>query len=142
MNLIEQLRREEGTARFAYECSLGFWTIGVGRNIDKRSGAGLSPDEIDYLLANDVARVTAEIKANLPWAAQLDEPRFAVLAGMAFQLGLKGMLEFKKTLDAVRKQRYTDAAFFMLDSKWARQTPARAARMALQMRSGQWQLTP
>lgn len=139
MNLISQLRREEGVSRHAYQDHLGYWTIGVGRLIDQRKGAGLSDEEVDYLLRNDVERVTREVLRALPWAAQLDEPRQAVLLGMAFQMGTAGLLEFSMTLDRVKNKRYANAAAQMLNSKWAKQTPERAARMAKQMETGQWQ---
>jgi lysozyme len=54
--LIAELRRDEGVDRSAYQDHLGFWTIGVGRLIDRRKGGGLSDEEIDYLLQNDVKR--------------------------------------------------------------------------------------
>lgn len=139
MNLIEQLRREEGSVPHAYQDHLGFWTIGVGRLIDARKGGGLSPEEIDFLLANDVAKFIREVREALPWFDHLDEPRQAVLVGMAFQMGTAGLLGFKQTLAAVRDQRYMTAAALMLQSRWAKQTPARARRMARQMESGEWQ---
>ena len=37
---VEQLRRNEGEVLHAYQDHLGFWTIGVGRLIDKRKGGG------------------------------------------------------------------------------------------------------
>jgi lysozyme len=139
MNLIEQLKREEGVVRHAYQDHLGFWTIGCGRLIDQRRGGGLSDDEIDYLLRNDVNRFTSEVLKALPWAASLNEPRLAVLIGMAFQMGTAGLLGFRNTLAAVRDERYAHAAGLMLQSKWAEQTPARARRMARQMETGEWQ---
>lgn len=145
MNLMTQLRREEGVSRHAYQDHLGYWTIGVGRLIDQRKGGGLSDDEVDYLLANDVKRFTAEVRGALPWFDSLSEPRQAVLVGMAFQMGTgsakdgTGLLGFKQTLGAVRDERYEHAAGLMLQSLWARQTPARANRMARQMASGEWQ---
>lgn len=139
MNLIEQLRREEGSIPHAYQDHLGFWTIGVGRLIDQRKGGGLSPEEIDYLLANDIARFTREVRAALPWFDRLNEARQAVLVGMAFQMGTAGLLGFRNTLAAVRDERYEHAAALMLQSKWAEQTPARARRMSRQMASGEWQ---
>lgn len=139
MNVIQQLRREEGSIPHAYQDHLGFWTIGVGRLIDERKGGGLSPEEIDFLLANDVAKFTREVRAALPWFDSLNEPRQAVLIGMAFQMGTAGLLSFKQTLGAVRDERFATAAALMLQSKWATQTPARARRMARQMESGEWQ---
>ena len=40
----------EGVEAFGYHCTANKLTIGVGRNIDKDGGLGLSEDEIDYLL--------------------------------------------------------------------------------------------
>lgn len=138
-NVVRQLRSEEGVVPHAYQDHLGFWTIGVGRLIDKRKGGGLSDDEIDYLLNNDVARIEAALDKHLPWARALDEARRAVLIGMAFQMGVDGLLQFKRTLAAVRDEHYPLAASFMLESLWAKQTPQRARRMARQMETGEWQ---
>jgi len=66
-------------------------------------------------------------------------PRQAVLVNMAFQMGIQGVQKFKKTLSLVEMGDYDGAADGMLKSLWAKQTPNRAAEMAQQMRSGQWQ---
>ena len=137
--LTAQLRRDEGVKPAAYQDHLGYWTIGVGRLIDARKpGAGLRPDEIDYLLKNDIAdRVQALTKA-LPWFVKLDNARQGVLINMAFQMGTAGLLGFSYTLGLVRDGKYAEAAAQMLKSKWAGQTPERAKRLAEQMRTGVW----
>lgn len=137
--LTAQLRRDEGIRATAYTDSMGWLTIGVGRLIDSRKpGAGLRPDEIDYLLKNDIAdRVQALTKA-LPWFAKLDQARQGVLINMAFQMGTAGLLAFRQTLALVRDGKYAEAAEQMLKSKWAEQTPARAKRLSEQMRTGEW----
>lgn len=138
--LRQQLRAEEGVVPHAYQDHLGYWTIGVGRLIDKRKGGRLRDDEIDLLLDNDIAEKTAEVRAALPWFDRLNEARQAVLIGMAFQMGTEGLLKFRQTLAAIRDERYAHAANLMLQSLWAKQTPARARRMARQMETGEWQL--
>ena len=110
MNIVQQLKNEEGVIPHAYQDSLGFWTIGVGRLIDQRKGGLLYPDEIEYLLANDVKRKTDGLNDALPWFHLLDERRQAVLIQMAFQMGLKGLLAFSTTLSHVRVGRYAEAA--------------------------------
>ena len=137
--LTAQLRRDEGTKATVYKDTLGFDTIGVGRLVDSRKpGAGLRPDEIDYLLRNDIAdRVQALTKA-LPWFLALDEARRGVMINMAFQLGTAGLLEFSHTLGLVRDGKYAEASVQMLKSRWATQTPARAKRLAEQMKTGEW----
>jgi lysozyme len=69
----------------------------------------------------------------------MNEARQAVVYAMAFQMGLKGLLGFRSTLDSMRDERYANAAEGMRQSKWAKQTPERANRMAYQMETGEWQ---
>lgn len=138
MDLKSQLIEFEGKVSHAYQDHLGYWTIGVGRLIDKAKGGHLTDDEIDYLLENDIRRKRDEVHSALPWSKGLCEPRQAVLIGMAFQMGLKGLLGFTGTLAAARDERYAEAAEGMRQSKWAKQTPKRALRLAHQMETGEW----
>lgn len=138
MDLKQQLIREEGAESCAYQDILGYWTIGVGRLIDSRRGGGLSPDEIEMLLENDIKRNYEAVLAALPWMEKLSEPRQAVLIGMAFQMGLKGLLQFKRMLGSIEDGQYVEAAEEMVKSRWAMQTPKRAYRMAQQMETGEW----
>ena len=137
--LIKQLRRDEGEVLHVYNDSLGYATIGVGRLIDKRKGGGISSEESAYLLNNDIDKRQAEILRRIPWAALLTPERFGVLMNMAFQMGVEGLLGFSNTLAMVQAGNYDKAAVGMLNSKWAKQTPARANRLAIQMRIGVWQ---
>jgi lysozyme len=137
--LAKQLKGDEGVIPHAYPDHLGYLTIGVGRLIDKRKGGGLRPDEITYLLNNDIDdRIDALTRA-LPWFQDLDDARKGVLLNMAFQLGTEGLLKFENTLALIRDGKYENAAHAMLQSLWAKQTPIRAKRMAEQMRTGLWQ---
>ena len=54
---------------------------------------------------------------------------------MVYQMGTTGVSNFKNTLTAIQSGDYKLAAVEMLDSKWAKQTPDRAAEMALVMSS-------
>lgn len=138
-SIKEMLVRDEGIVSHAYQDHLGFWTIGVGRLIDERRGGGLSYEEVMYLLDNDITEKAREVGIALPWVADIDHARYAVIIGMAFQLGIRGLLKFKKALNAARDRDWAGAAREMLDSNWAKQTPERAQRMAEQMRTGKWQ---
>lgn len=133
---VAWIKREEGEVRYAYPDHLGYLTIGVGRLIDKRKGGGLSSDEIDYLLKNDLDKVSRQVNEKLPWVSKLSSTRQAVLYAMAFQLGINGLLGFKNTLKLIEQGRFNEAATNMLKSKWATQTPARAKRTAELMRKG------
>jgi len=59
--LADQLRAEEGERASAYQDSLGYWTIGVGRLIDARKGGRLRSNEIDFMLTNDIEEKTGEM---------------------------------------------------------------------------------
>lgn len=138
-NSTEQLRRDEGEKLHCYKDHLGYATIGVGRLIDQRRGGGITKEESAYLLANDINKRRDEIFRKLPWTKTLSPARFGVLLNMSFQMGVDGLLGFKKTLEMIQKGQYTQAAKGMMNSKWARQTPARALRLSIQMRTDQWQ---
>jgi lysozyme len=138
-DITRQLREDEGVRPTVYRDHLGYFTIGVGRLVDpSKPGAGLRQSEIDVLLRNDITDRVQELSKALPWYAELDDARQGVLVNMAFQLGVQGLLGFKTTLDLIGKGRYADAAAQMLKSKWATQTPARAARLSQQMKTGKW----
>jgi len=139
MNIVDQLRRDEGESPTCYQDHLGYWTIGVGRMIDARKGGGLRPDEVAYLLNNDIISRREALKDALPFFAELSSARQGVLINMAFNMGVAGLLKFKQMLAAVEAQHWGIAAKEMLDSNWARQVPKRAVRLASQMETNLWQ---
>jgi len=126
---------DEREVLHAYQDHLGFWTIGVGRLIDKRRGGGITHDESMFLLDNDIDEVLTALE-HLPYWCDLDATRQEALCNMAFQLGVAGLLNFKNTLAAVARQDWDAAYAGALNSKWAQQTPARALRVATALRDG------
>ncbi|WP_119168648.1 glycoside hydrolase family protein [Algihabitans albus] len=134
--LIAQLKRHEGLVLHAYTDHLGFWTIGYGRLTDGRRGGGISKEEAELLLRNDVARVTADVERRLPWVRGLSDGRRQALCNMGFQLGVSGLLGFRQMLAALQKGRFDLAAREALDSRWAKQAPDRADEIARMIRHG------
>ena len=131
--LLADLRRDEGERLKPYRCTAGRLTIGVGRNLDD---VGISAQESDYLLRNDVARVTNELDRSVPWWRTLDEPRRRALANMAFNLGVPRLLGFKNMLAALKAQEWDRATQEALNSRWASQVGDRAARIAATFKTG------
>lgn len=131
--LYAELRRDEGSRSFPYTDTVGKLTIGVGRNL---TDVGLSDEEIDHLLDNDVARVESGLDRALPWWRTLDDVRQRVIANMAFNMGVFGLLTFKNTLEAIRVGDWSRAHAGMLASKWATQVGPRAKRLAEMMLTG------
>lgn len=131
MTIEEQLILHEGLRLKPYRDTVGKLTIGVGRNLTDK---GISPTEAYELLQNDIAEVKAALVAHLPWVRALSDVRYRVLADMAFNLGIAGLLKFKATLTAVEAGDYHKAAEQMMRSKWAGQVGKRAQRLAQMMR--------
>jgi lysozyme len=135
-NLKDQLVRDEELRLKPYTDSVGKLTIGVGRNL---SDKGISFQEAQLLLANDIADATADLQAKLPWTATLDDVRKGALLNMAFNMGLGGLLEFHDFLAKMQAGNFSGAAGAMLDSLWARQVGPRATRLSIQIQTGTWQ---
>lgn len=136
---VAQIKRHEGRVLTAYQDHLGFWTIGYGRLIDKRRNGGISEAEAEQLLQNDVSAVVGQLSRQISFWERLNAPRQAVLMNMAFQMGVAGLLKFKRTLNLIEAGQFSEAASNMLTSPWAKQTPRRAQEMSNQMRTGKWQ---
>ena len=126
-SLKEQLIRHEGLRLTVYDCPAGYKTIGVGRNIEQK---GITEDEALYLLGNDIGYFTEQLEDNLIGFQELPEDKKAVLVNMAFNLGVNGLLKFKKMLAAVLEERWEDASSEMLNSRWADQVGNRAIELA------------
>lgn len=129
----ERLRKAEGLRLKPYVCPAGKLTIGYGRNIQDK---GISIGEAEYLLDNDIKNAYRELKQNLPWVEDLSENRQIVLLDMCFNLGMTGLLGFKRTLSFIEKGDYLKASQEMLKSKWAKQVGKRAVELSDLMRLG------
>lgn len=130
------LLAEEGEVLHAYTDSLGFITIGCGHLIDQRKGGGISPKISRLLLNDDMETAYSQLINALPWTTALGPIRQNTLVAMVFQLGLDGLKEFKLMLAYLQGEHYDLAAGELLNSRLAKQTPARAQRMANRIRSG------
>lgn len=127
------LKLHEGVRLKPYTDTVGKLTLGIGRNLDDR---GITQEEAEYLLSNDISDVWLQLVSQLPFFSRLDTVRQAVLIDMGFNLGTSGLMSFRNTLAAVADGRYADAASGMLASKWAEQVGRRAQRLAEMMRTG------
>jgi len=130
--LAKQLIQDEGLKLKPYRCTAGRLTIGVGRNLDDR---GITEAEALTLLDNDIKAFWEELAAALPWLTQAPGPVQEALANMAFNLGLRGLLQFKASLALLEAGRFAEAADELLRSKWAGQVGARAERLAALLRT-------
>jgi lysozyme len=132
--LEPRLNEHEGVRLKPYRDSRGLWTIGIGRCLDTK---GISIQEAKYLLDHDMEEAVMSVVEHIPWAENIDENRFSVLAEMAFQMGIGGLLLFRQTLHYLEIGDYELAALAMLDSKWAKEdSPKRALELSEIIRRG------
>ena len=100
--LIETLKRHEGVKATAYKDPFGTWHIGAGRNIHPEGankGVGLSDEEIDYMLSNDIIRTIKELTEEYEWFRNLDEgARRDGIINMHFNLGRYRFAKFVRTM--------------------------------------------
>lgn len=160
-SLEEQLILHEGLRLETYKCPAGYWTVGVGRNLEAKGLTpdeqikllgtdGLSKDEVIerlklrgitksealFLLDNDIADCRKDLE-RYDWYTQLDPVRKKVLIDMRLNLGLAGLLEFRRMIAALARGDYKAAAAEMANSKWYYQVGNRSKRLVRMMESGE-----
>jgi len=133
--LRQQLIRHEGLRLEVYECSNGFKTIGIGRNIQTN---GISEDEAFLMLDNDIKNSATELES-FSWWKDLDQVRKDCLINMVFNLGLPTFKKFKGMISAIENKDFQLASLEMLDSRWAKQVKGRSKELSEQMRTGRRQ---
>ena len=134
--LIEQLKRHEGLRLKPYKCTADKLTIGIGRNLED---VGISEQEAEMLLQNDIQEAVNQLKERFPWTMELDEVRFAALINFTFNVGIGTVSKFKNAMALLKAKKYDMAADEFLQSRWAEQVGQRAIEVTEQIRTGEWQ---
>ena len=119
-------------------CSAGYETIGVGRNISE-SGLGISDDEIDYMLNNDINRCREELSKEYFWFNTLDMVRKEALIDLSFNIGQTRLRGFVKALAYMAENNFEKAGDEFYDSRWAKQVGDRALELCQMIKSGEYQ---
>lgn len=150
---------EEGVHNNVYRDKMGLKTVGVGFNMEQNNAKAIwerakIPEKFDRVfngqqqLSNESARKLFDFthKASsraaqkiVPFYENLGVNQQAALDSMVFQLGPTGVRKFKNTLNALGKGNAKAVENAILNSLWAKQTPARAKRTALMLA---YDLTP
>lgn len=146
--ILPRVVQHEGKKPMVYLDSKGIPTIGVGFNLTRgdahaklkevganpakiKSGkASLSDAQIKALLVDDLEQAKQNAQALVKnW--QKTPPKVqGVLVEMTFNLGKRGLSEFKKFLSHIENGRYQQASAEMLNSTWAKQVGNRAETLA------------
>jgi len=126
-DLKEMLIKNEGMELKLYRCPSQRLTIGVGRNIEEN---GISVDEAELMLKNDMDGVFADLDRNIPFWKYTPYNVRLVLCDLCFNLGIKKLTKFTKMLEAMEEEDYELASIELLDSTYAVQVKNRAKRNA------------
>lgn len=142
MNLIDQLRRDEGVRYRMYLDTLGNPTIGVGHKIlpdeQRLLTVTLNDDGVNALLAHDISDKERQLM-QFDWFTGLDDCRQAAIVNMAFNLGVHGLLGFPSMIHYLVTKEWNAVARECDDPNWHAQVGARSDRIAEQLRTGEWQ---
>ena len=126
--LIDDIKQEEGFKGIVYKCTEGFDTIGYGTRLP------LSEKEAEMILEYRLNILKGNLSGSLHML-DIDKKAWDILYNMVYQMGVKGVLNFKNMIKALEAKDYKRAGDEMLDSKWAKQTPARANRLSKAMKA-------
>lgn len=150
----QRLAVHEGFRSKPYRCTSGKLTIGIGRNIEDNPFTeeelrlvdkdymekGITKVQAFAILARDVMQFDFELRKKIPFYANLDDERQYALLDMAFNMGIdnqkRGLLSFKKMLSYIGTGFYKQAAEECLNSKYGRELPTRAGRIARTIETG------
>jgi len=128
IDLEKQLKKYEGFVGMPYEDSLGIPTIGYGTKLP------INEDEAELLLKYRLEQKRDELIIAMPFVYNLPEDKQKVLYEMSYQMGVSGVLLFKRMWRALKSGDFESAADEMLKSRWAVQTPKRAKKLSEIMR--------
>lgn len=154
IRLMAQLEIDEGLRLYPYKCSGNRLTIGVGRNfednpftldeliflgikgrtfdviLEELTRKGISRGDALYLLENDVDKVYNQLKKQFSWFESRPDIAQRVMCNLCFNIGLGGLLKFPKMLNAIKQNRWKDAANELQNSRYASQVGYRDNRMS------------
>ena len=90
----------------------------------------IDEDVADLILMKKLHTLLQRILIAFPWFNNINIEAKGVVINMCYQMGLSGFSKFKKTIYYLETEQYEEASAEMLDSLWAKQTPARAKELS------------
>lgn len=81
----------------------------------------ITQDEASAVLEIRIKSIIKELESREPFLNKLPLDKQEIIAEMCFQMGVSGVLKFKKMWEALKRFDYETASVQMLDSSWAKQ---------------------
>jgi lysozyme len=132
---------DEGLRLKAYQCSEGFWTLGVGRNLSARGVTasqllwyrtmGITRAKAIQWLDEDISKARDDchrIFGSSEFGAWSENRRLGWI-NLAFNLGRSRLLGFYSTIPAARRGDWAKVEAGLRGSRWAQQVGSRSERV-------------
>lgn len=153
---FDMLRYDEGLKLTIYKDTEGFWTVGIGHLLTKNPSKEVAITTLDKLVGRSTRGTITEAEARNIFKSDVDkavkgiqkssilapvynsvnDARKKAIINMVFQMGQAGAESFSNSLGLIKNHYYTVAANNMRKSKWYRQTPNRAERVIMVLKTG------
>jgi lysozyme len=130
-----EIKKEEGFRMETYKCTEGHLTGGYGHKMLDGETPPTDMAGWTKLFERDFARAMSGAEELLMICPNVDDTARHIVVEMCYQMGSYGVSKFHGMLSALQESDYVTASKEMLDSRWAKQTPKRAMRMAERMKS-------
>jgi len=124
-----RIKEHEGYRLEAYKCTEGYLTGGYGHRIMDGEAIPSTKEGWEEIFESDF-KIACAGASELVTNPEVNQTAHGLVVEMVFQMGTYGVSKFVKFLKAVNDQQYKVASMEMLDSRWAKQTPARAKSMS------------
>ena len=128
---VELIKLHEGFRAYPYLDTVGVLTIGYGRNLRDWP---FTEEEAEQWLRSALERIWSGVVSRWPKAGELTGCRKAALQDMAYNLGVSGVLGFKRMRDAIDEGDWERAAKEAQNSRWYYQVGKRGARIVHMLR--------
>lgn len=145
-NAVELVKEAEGFKASEYRCPAGKRTQGYGRNLEVHPLSEAELKQLDSKGMVDMITASRWAKEELlglelrlieePSFKECNDIRKAVLLDMAFNMGFKGLMNFKKMHKALINRDWLQAGLEMKDSAWYVQVGNRSKRNYMLMVKG------
>ena len=139
--IIELWKQDEGFRTHVYKDTMGIDTVGYGYNLEANPAKlsateialihvhGITEERAEELLKEEVEKTFQHLADDLDFFNDLPEDAQIVFVDMAYNMGVKGVEQFKTMLADAEHGDFEKAAQDGLNSRWAKQVHGRATRL-------------
>ena len=127
-----RIKKNEGFSSKPYKDQLGFYTVGFGHlilpNEKHLLKNQIKKSDLEKLFINDFNKALKNFNIYLKNFSS-NKKDSELLIEMIFQIGISGVLKFRKLLKNMNKKNKHLVCFEMMESLWYRQTPNRVKNL-------------